>query len=440
MPIAHSAFTALGVSTLPSNTHIFASQHLLGTVALMVKAFRELGAADIHVLGKCYSTLPAVHAHLRDEGFKVEERSVHFDSHEPFDRGFAVSTHMFCEKIKSLLEEASTSPKSCKPNVVVMDDGGMLLEKVNDMLVKNPELRSNANRFFGVEQTSSGANRLYEYNERHKISGKGAGLRIPVHNVARSRAKLTCESPLISYFTLPRVLHHVAGARRVDRKNMEALVIGGGPIGLTVSQRLDGLGIATKLFDRKSVVESSSADGGCRPRVPIHCGGDSELIELISSSNLIIGATGKTSVTPGMFPHFQHDTSLISISSSDREFSACDLRQYTKRTNDWNKSVEVVIPETKRSVTLGYSGFPLTFDDHCSHAGEPEEMQLTMALLIASVLDGLTTESPEREVPGMINVGEELQDYFIAQFNHLEIAKIVEEKYGRLAAAYEERI
>mmetsp|Transcript_44272 Transcript_44272/g.73821 ORF Transcript_44272/g.73821 Transcript_44272/m.73821 type:complete len:158 (+) Transcript_44272:189-662(+) len=82
MPVADLAYRLTGFKKFPPNTHIFASQHLLSTVALMLESFRERSAERIHVLGKCYSTHPDVFSYLRQRGFDVNPRSVHFDSHE----------------------------------------------------------------------------------------------------------------------------------------------------------------------------------------------------------------------------------------------------------------------------------------------------------------------------------------------------------------------
>jgi len=104
MPVADLAYRLTGFKKFPPNTHIFASQHLLSTVALMLESFRERSAERIHVLGKCYSTHPDVFSYLRQRGFDVNPRSVHFDSHEAFDDGFDVSTQDVCARIRDLLE------------------------------------------------------------------------------------------------------------------------------------------------------------------------------------------------------------------------------------------------------------------------------------------------------------------------------------------------
>jgi len=400
MPVADLAYRLTGFKKFPPNTHIFASQHLLSTVALMLESFRERSAERIHVLGKCYSTHPDVFSYLRQRGFDVNPRSVHFDSHEAFDDGFDVSTQDVCARIRDLLEVNTNagSRREDKPLVVIMDDGGMLLEKVNKMLLHTPALSDGARFMFGVEQTSSGWQRLQKYDN-------SGSLVLPVYNVARSFAKLKYESPLISHFTMPRVLSNITQTRNGQKGrsavgvSSKALILGGGAIGMNIQAHLNETGvIEAKIFDPNLGKSSSiNKNEGGQHGEDADAAEDTvtensiftsstDLEPLLEESDIIIGASGKCSLHETKLPLLKDGALLLSVSSSDRELSAPSLRCNVSQTNDWNQRFRVPLVcdksrsngNERRTVNLAYSGFPLTFEDRCSNAGEPNEMQLTM--------------------------------------------------------------
>jgi len=111
-----------------------------------------------------------------------------------------------------------------------------------------------------------------------------------------------------------------------------------------------------------------------------------DLEPLLEESDIIIGASGKCSLHETKLPLLKDGALLLSVSSSDRELSAPSLRCNVSQTNDWNQRFRVPLVcdksrsngNERRTVNLAYSGFPLTFEDRCSNAGEPNEMQLTM--------------------------------------------------------------
>mmetsp|Transcript_44273 Transcript_44273/g.73826 ORF Transcript_44273/g.73826 Transcript_44273/m.73826 type:complete len:348 (+) Transcript_44273:878-1921(+) len=338
-----------------------------------------------------------------------------------------------------------------------MDDGGMLLEKVNKMLLHTPALSDGARFMFGVEQTSSGWQRLQKYDN-------SGSLVLPVYNVARSFAKLKYESPLISHFTMPRVLSNITQTRNGQKGrsavgvSSKALILGGGAIGMNIQAHLNETGvIEAKIFDPNLGKSSSinkneggqhGEDADAAEDTVTENGiftSSTDLEPLLEESDIIIGASGKCSLHETKLPLLKDGALLLSVSSSDRELSAPSLRCNVSQTNDWNQRFRVPLVcdksrsngNERRTVNLAYSGFPLTFEDRCSNAGEPNEMQLTMGLLIGSVAIGVGRDTYEncsdrRTACGLIDVDEELQRGLIQEHIAQGIAEHVRHKYSML--------
>jgi len=267
------------------------------------------------------------------------------------------------------------------------------------------------------------------------------------------------ESPLISHFTTPSVLSNITQSRMMNQKgradakgSSKALILGGGAIGMNVKKHLDETGVIhARIFDPNIRACSSAASNESRRGKGVgsmeHSSGiytgSADLEALIEESDIIIGASGKRSLHDSKFPLLKDGALLLSVSSSDRELSAPALRRMLPQTNDWNQRFQVPLmlydenglnDEKGRIVHLAYSGFPLTFEDRCSNAGEPDEMQLTMGLLIGSVAIGVSSyENGHHTACGLVDVDEELQNELIQEHIAQGVAEHVRHKYSMLA-------
>jgi S-adenosylhomocysteine hydrolase len=363
---------------------------VLETVELTLSGLHELGVGQIVLLGKCYSTKPSVFERLSaGDMIQVSALSHAFDSHAPFDAQYAQHVQTIVAKVKhAILNAAPPSPGVDRPAIVLMDDGGKLLMQVNKLLHGDARLlaRSKSHvQLFGVEQTSSGHRVL---SEQQAI---GEHLHFPVVNVARSFAKLTHESPTIAAFTVPRILHHVEQTRRTLASEGKVwdptgvLVLGAGFIGRAAAAELAAAaGFACSLYDP---FPDQTARAACAAAELPLITEPSELRSLLGKADVVLGCTGGTSLEPEQLRWLNSTALLLSLSSSDRELSAPALRKLAQQYHDCNETVRVELHG--KSLFLPFSGFPLTFDDYCASAGEPEEMQLTYSLMCSGVLLGL---------------------------------------------------
>jgi len=201
--------------------YIVSCQHLLEHQIEIYKGFIELGVSPerIAALGKIYSSNKSVMEDLSRLGIKAVQPEF---SGKPFDE----------EHRNNCLYSLSAYSQE---KVIILDDGAELI----NVFAENYE-----NILFAVEQTSSGFRKLE--NLKHKI---------PIVNVARSKTKLTQESPLIARLGFERVTEHL---KRYNLGRPKFLLIGLGPIGESMRLILTGNGFEVVSYDKNdytSIVE-----------------------------------------------------------------------------------------------------------------------------------------------------------------------------------------
>lgn len=326
-----------------SNTLIVAVQHLCSTSYSLFKIFFELGLPpeNLLVLGKCYSTDLDIVQALRRDGSVVLDESLQFNSHRAYDDQFE-------EGIGNLLNYTIQNYELMSfDKVIILDDGGHLLEKFRNL----PFALSN---LCGIEQTSSGYNRTCNLK-----------FNFPIVNLARSWAKLTYEPSIITS-RLPNIIDLYVKNHVFEGSN--ALVIGYGHLGKALCSVLKET-FSVCVFDIKKNCDTV---------------GYSEYLNLLASSNFIIGCTGNTSLPVSLHEKINPKAILASFSSSDRELDACYLRRDMPKYSDCHK--DLVVGEG----LLLNSGFPLNFS--CDYLGiDIDDFQLTRALLLIAVCQASTS-------------------------------------------------
>jgi S-adenosylhomocysteine hydrolase len=288
-------------------TYLFACQHVLPSLYYLLKSAVSLGlpSENISVIGKCYSSSKLACQMIQNENIFVSQDSFSYDSHLAFDDQFK---HYIENFIKSRLARIECIEDK---KIIVLDDGGELLFAANKYLVNHANVK-------GVEQTSSGYNKLLNEN-----------LNFPVVNVARSFAKLNFESPHIAISILNQL------QKIIDVSKKEILIIGKGAIGVALERYLRDCS-KVDFFDVQ------------------YNGSILEAVEL-NKYDIIIGATGSEVIDESMYQYLKKNVYLISASSSDREFSAVNLRNKISVNSDCHQSFHV------NHINLINSGFPLNF-------------------------------------------------------------------------------
>jgi len=319
---------------------LYSCQHLLEPQLEMYKKFIDFGflPENIFILGKIYSSNVEVIEEFRKMGISVEQPE--------FDNKSFNSQHI--ENCKKLIDKISDEAVN-----IILDDGAYLIN----------EARSR-NILFAVEQTSSGFRKLEKEN-----------LHFPVINVARSKTKLTQESPLIARLVAERIEDYL---RNLNIKNPKFLIVGLGPIGDSVRQ----------ILDKDFLVLGIDREEGC------------DLTKKIKDNNIdvVVGATGSRVMNKKDIEKLNDykKIHLISISSSDIEFPVEYFRTNEKPHDD------VIY----NNITFVNNGFPITFKGN-RYESTPIEIEKTISLLMGSVFDGVLNKYRDS---GLINVSDDLEE------------------------------
>ncbi|MDE1925113.1 MAG: hypothetical protein KGH79_02950 [Patescibacteria group bacterium] len=326
-----------------SDYKLYSCMHLLEPQYEMYKRFIKFGfkAESIVALGKAYSSNKGIIQELTALGIRVLQPTF---SGQAFD-----DEHT--ENCSSIAQEINENTKN-----IILDDGGYLIDAS-----KNKKI------FFAVEQTSSGFRKLEE-----------VAVNFPIFNVARSKTKLTQESPIIARKIFERVTEYTEDKMISSPK---VVIIGLGPIGNATYQIFKAEGFNVDGFDLEKDKGNMIA----------------YLLE--KKPDLVIGATGRQLFTEKDFNALENDHPyyLMSVSSSDREFPVAAYRQNT----------EVHADVVYKNLTFVNNGFPITFKGLRNEL-TPVEIEKTIALLMGSIFEGITAYPEGNQ--GFLEIPITLQD------------------------------
>lgn len=349
------------------NTLVISVQHLCSTTEVLFDALLDLNLdpENLYVVGKCYSTNPEVLVRLRKKGINALFSSSSFNCSVPFDVDFDRNVD---EMIKQVI---SSNDLFSFERIIILDDGGHLLERAHVLLPKGLPV-------VGIEQTSSGFNRMKDKN-----------LPFPVINLARSWLKLEHETPIIISLVLRKLKEKLD---QLDSNVKKVLLIGFGVLGQKIHEILKDKYLIS-VFD--AVPEKSTI-------------APDEFKTRLGEFDLIIGCTGSTSLKFEDFKYLKKPVTLASISSSDREFESFKFRKL-KPVKNCHSSVVI------DGITLLNCGFPITFDEDYDSI-DTDDFQLTRALILASVYQASVTD---KNLHGFLPMEDDLQKTILNQLRIL---------------------
>lgn len=349
------------------NVLLIACQHILETNFDMFDYLfrRGLKPENTFLLGKCYSTNKETLDKFRKKGVHIHSASQKFDSYLSFDEQFELEVQDFLKYVQTKRDTKNYE------KVLLVDDGGYLVYYANSLF----ESTSN---FVAIEQTSSGYNKL-----------KNQKFKFPIINVARSKTKLELESPFIAEILVEKLKSKLKKLKLTPKK---VLIVGAGSIGKEIFNLLNNE-FETHSYD----IQQHISDFG-----------KTALSSIISDFDLIIGATGNEIISPKIYSKLKQGVILVSASSSDREFSAVDLRKLVPKTEDCHKDIIV------KGIYLLNCGFPLNFDGN-KNSVQPEKIQLTRALILSAICLAMKNKYSN----GFVELASNIQGLITNEFNKL---------------------
>jgi S-adenosylhomocysteine hydrolase len=330
MPVMKEITRQLGGPDALKGISMTSVQHLFPT---SIALYDELEANGVQrrqmgIEGKPYSASPDVVHRLHAEGFHIHDwNDFIFGAEMNGESLFAkeipkwalaelflgvdpqhdtayLTPEQMREKVKELVPQWEKAGK----RFLLLDDGGHLVEALHKFF---PEA---AHLCVAVEQTMSGANRL-----------KGLKLECPVVDMAESPLKKTVENRLIGESVTNDTLREVDEAGlKIQPK--EATILGYGAVGKGTAEALRRRGYTVHVYDiSPEAMAQAKADGfdtGTRD-------------DMLQHGQLLIGCTGKTSLTPDEYSKLPKGAVLANAGSGDYE-----LGMDTKLPGDPNATVD----------------------------------------------------------------------------------------------------
>jgi S-adenosylhomocysteine hydrolase len=378
-------FAMFSETAVLKNCCLVAVQHLVDVNMYLIRQIQQLGIspANILITGKPYSTDLRCVWKMREWGYVVHQNSYEMVLNQPLKATlqtavFDLLTHAF-----------AWASQHSNRKVILLDDGGVAIRMIHELL----PFRNHLAQFVAVEQTSRG---IFEL-ENIKLG-------IPVVNVAQSWAKKSIESQFIGQSVVRRILEKLHALNQLISGN-QVLILGYGAVGQAVATTLDNAGGYQLSFYDSNMMLSRTIAANIFPA--------SNKKEALASADIIIGCSGRTSIHAIEYSLLKEGAVLFSGSSSDIEFEAWHLRAQFKR-HHWlisqdehgfdqmhhpNGLVHLGDPadpshylfpiqlKSGQAVYLVNGGCPVNFN---TREGTPkEEIQLTMALLYAAVLQAV---------------------------------------------------
>lgn len=344
--------TTLNVHAAPplKNTAIICVTHAFHTVLPLLSSFVQLGAAHekIFVMGKLYSECEDVVQEIKKAGFYYQH-----STRPAMLGGFHRS---FMRDINRLLTKCMTT-LAPTDNLLILDHGGHALA------FAPPELLEGRN-VVGIEKTTAGL-----------LHPEVAGVPFPIIRMADCAAKKILEPPLIAKEVVQKLMPLIP----LQTNKLICGVVGYGAIGKAIADKLRALGHEVMVYDRhKEKIQHLPRN----VRMP-------ELAVLVTNSDYILDCTGEDiSTTTEIVDFAKGNKTLISCSSEDKAFRS--LLQFVQSKYKGKVPVNA-LNEISYTNEIGFTirilrgGFPINFDN-ISEASLPEDIQLTRALVLSSVI------------------------------------------------------
>ena len=327
--------------------------HLLATSYPLALALREAGVSrgDFQIVGTPYGSNPAVVESLREMGFEIRVPTLDPAAYE--------------KQVELALNEMVKRHRENQKTILVMDDGGLVAR----LLAKHPKrYRSISGNIKIVEQTTRGI-----------TEAETAGVAHPIVDVARSQSKKR-EAKYIG----PAVARKVSQAlsrygKQVAKKN--AVIMGGGGwVGRHVAEALRDAGA------KVTVVETSSVRRAAMKRRGFDVVSDSGKRSALKKADIVIGASGKQSLSYADLQGLKDGVAIASASSKRLEFEMDTLSKHAKRKTVASSNPLVRLPSAEyqlggKSILAIGDGWPVNFDGDVEDIN-PEEIQLTRAVML----------------------------------------------------------
>lgn len=357
------------------NVYVISVQHILETTGSLFEAMIGVGikASNIYLLGKLYSSHTETKNSLKQIGINIfENRPI-----EDFGR-----VREYLKKDIAYVWDFLRQKLKVGDVIIILDDGGLAIKTA-------PKELFDVCKFYGIEQTTFGLR--YQENKDH----------FPIIQVATSATKKFLEPVLISKTLMTRIKILL---RTIKPLNIG--VIGFGNIGKSVAKELSA-DYKVQVFD---INNAQTQD--IKSNIKI-C---SDVNELISNSDLIIGATG-VDISKNWDLIIEKNVTLISVSSADIEFNSL-LKKYNeqlklKKYTPLDDFEIILANGNKISIIRG--GTVANFNN-LKESCPKDKIQITRGLLFAAILQALNNNLHITDENGSVKLKPSFQKIIVQKW------------------------
>lgn len=265
------------------------------------------------------------------------------------------------------LRQFAEDPTEHIGQLVVIEDGGHIVPKLHNQFPALLERTLGA-----VEQTTRGI-----------MNAEGVtNLRLPVVAVAKSRIKNEIEPEYVAEAVFRNVRRMLPNLPLQGRK---VGVLGYGAIGEKIVDWLKRYHAIPTVFDPNAEKIAKARTEGCEcADSPVHA---------VQGKSLVIGTSGRPSVTSDVISRLDHGTHIVSASSELYEIDIDELHQQAQReqplmADDGRTLIGTTftLPLDGRAVHVLANGYPVNFWGLESMPGPIADLILTLILLSAAEL------------------------------------------------------
>ena len=361
LPVTQSMVDSyLAVRAKPFEHRLFIVQHMLEDTFAFLRLLHERGFFISKVLAIPYSSKAEIVSKIESLGIEVATIS----AEQP---ELDVLRH---------LREALVASRSDHRRLIIHEVGGYSAVALDGRL--DPYLDACA---WVVEETTQGKWR-YE---------KMAQLGVPVYQIATSHLKFL-EGVQVG-LAIVDALVRCSMALGMTLTGKMVLVLGYGTVGSNVARCLKNRGACVAVFDVDPIkLVQAKLDGMIL--------GDRR--SLLAGADVVVGATGQTSLSGDDFSRLKSNVVLASASSRDIEFEVAYLRSTASAAAEVCPGIERIYLPDCRKIYLLRGGFPVNFPG----GGMPAEV---MDLIFAEIFLCIVELADSTPVPGIHSIPIELE-------------------------------
>ncbi len=263
-------------------------------------------------------------------------------------------------KASELIEEALTQATRLDCYVLGIEDGGKICCTLHREFPDSLDLVRGL-----VEQTERGIRNIADLGKNN--------LRFPVIDVARSRMKSENEPPHVARSVLANIQNLLS---ELTLSGKWLAVFGYGRVGRCIAIEAQRTGMYVRIYDQNDERLLQASNEG------FIVAGSARVA--LKDAQIVIGATGETSISVDTFDALEHNCYLVSASSNSTEIDIDALCERSQEVKCTENEIQYKLEPDGRIIHILAHGRPVNFHRFSAVPGEIIDLVLTSLLIAAA--------------------------------------------------------